>query len=65
MVSILAFYSDDLSSISAGYFKLYKKTKINVKEAGVDALKKSLIRLSSRKPQISDLHVVASQQVRF
>ena len=36
MVSILAFYSDDPSSIPAGCLKfLYEKTKINEKEAGV------------------------------
>ena len=34
VVSVLAFYSDDLSSIPAGYLNfLYKKTKINEKEA--------------------------------
>ena len=36
MVRIVAFYSDDLSSNPAGYLNLlYKKTKIDKKEAGV------------------------------
>ena len=36
VVSVLAFYSDDLSSNPAGYLNfLYEKTKINEKEAGV------------------------------
>ena len=35
MVSVLAFYSNDPSSNPAGYLNfLYKKTKINEKEAG-------------------------------
>ena len=44
MVSILAFYSDDLSSNPAGYLNfLYEKMKINEKEAGVGpSLKKTL-----------------------
>ena len=36
MVSVLAFYSDDPSSILAGYLNfLYEKTKINIIEARV------------------------------
>ena len=36
VVSIFAFYSDNPSSIPAGYLNfLYEKTKINEKEAGV------------------------------
>ena len=36
MVSVLAFYSDDPSSIPAGYINfMYEKTKINEKEARV------------------------------
>ena len=36
MVSVLAFYSDDPSSILAGYLNfLYEKTKINIIEASV------------------------------
>ena len=36
MVSVLAFYSDNLSSNPAGFFNiLYEKTKISEKEAGV------------------------------
>ena len=43
MVSVLAFYSDDPSLNHAGYFKfLYKKTKINEKEAGVGPSLKNL-----------------------
>ena len=36
VVSVLAFYSDNLSSNSSGHLIfLYEKTKINQKEAGV------------------------------
>ena len=44
MVSVPAFYSDDPSSIPAGYLInfLYEKTKINEKEAGVGPFKKKV-----------------------
>ena len=43
VVSALAFFSNDTSSNPAGYLKfLFKKTKINLKEAGVDASLKKL-----------------------
>ena len=47
MVSILAFYSDNLSLNPAGYLNfLYEKTKINKKEAGVGPyLKKSAVKI--------------------
>ena len=44
VVSVLAFYSDDLSSNPADYLNfLYEKTKINEKEAGVGPSLKKLM----------------------
>ena len=45
VVSVPAFNSDDPSSNPAGYLInfLYKKTKINEKEAGIGPLKKPLV----------------------
>ena len=44
VVSVLAFYSNDLSSIPALATNLYRKTKITEKEAGVGpSLEKNLI----------------------
>ena len=50
MVSVPAFYSDDPSSNPAGYLInfLYKKTKINEKEAGVGPFKKRRVHKVSR-----------------
>ena len=50
VVSVLAFYSNNVSSNPAGYLKLlYKKTKINEKEAGVGPSLKKCSELLDRK----------------
>ena len=47
VVSVLAFYFDDLSSNPAGYFNfLFEKTKINQKEANVGPSSQILLLLS-------------------